>query len=84
MRAVVLLPILSLLPACTSAPAEMTDAERTQIEAEITDQWAGFKDAVLNEDYEGWASYWTPDARVLQPGMDLSGSDLFDFGRDFF
>lgn len=38
----------------------------------------------MNEDYEGWASYWTPDARVLQPGMDLSGSDLLDFGRDFF
>jgi ketosteroid isomerase-like protein len=34
--------------------------------------------------YEGWATYWTPDARILEPGMDLSGSDLFDFARDFW
>jgi ketosteroid isomerase-like protein len=83
------LAALILLGACqAAAPPEMTDAERAQIEAEaeqaIADQWDGFIEAVLAVDYDGWASYWTSDARVLQPGMDLSGSALFDYVRDFF
>ena len=87
MRALAAVTVLLLMTAC-QAPPEMTDAEQAQIEAQakqaIADQWAGFTDAVLDHDYQGWAAYWTPDARVLQPGMDLGGTALFDFVRDFF
>ncbi len=83
------LAVLVLLAACQPAsPPEMTDAERAQIEAEveqaIANRWAGFTEAVLAVDYDGWASYWTPDARVLQPGMNLSGTAFFDYVRDLF
>jgi len=84
-----ILAVIALLYVATAptAPPEMTEAEIAQIEAEveqaIADQWAGFREAVLAEDYHGWASYWTADARVLQPGMDLSGTPFFDFARDF-
>jgi len=87
MRVPAALAVLLLSAAC-QGPAEMTDADQPQIEAEveqaIAEQWVGFGDAVVNLNYEAWASFWTPDARVLQPGSDLNGSDLFDFARDFF
>ena len=89
MRALPALAVLLLVFACQAPPpAEMTEAERAQIEAEvkqaIANRWAGFTETVLAVDYDGWASYWTPDARVLQPGMDLSGSAFFDYVRNFF
>ena len=83
--AVVALLFVATVP---TAPPEMTEAELAQIEAEATqaiaDQWDGFKNAIMNQDVEGWQSLWTSDPRVLEPGMDLSGSDLFAAGREFF
>lgn len=69
-------------------PAEITEAEIAQIEAEatlaISDQWADFIVTLQNLDYDGWRSFWTSDARVLQPGSDLQGSALFDFATEMF
>lgn len=89
MRALAAVFVLLLVSACQAPPpAEMTDAERAQIEAEakqaIVGRFAGFRDALLNGDAEGWVSFWTPDARLLEPGMDMTGDDLFDFIREFF
>jgi ketosteroid isomerase-like protein len=71
-----------------NAPPEMTEAEMAQMGAEtrydIAEQWTGFRDAVLAADYERWASYWTQDTRVLEPGTDLSGDEFFDRVREFF
>ena len=83
------LAALVLLAACQPAPPpEMTAAEMAQIEADtkqaIADQWDGFRNAVLNGDAEVWVSLWTPDGRLLEPGMDMSGDVLFDFVREFF
>ena len=44
-----------------------------EVEQAIADQWAGFKVALLNGDAEGWASFWTPDAWLMEPGMDKRG-----------
>ena len=87
MRSLAAVTVLILMTAC-QAPPEMTDADPGQIEDQakqaIADQWAGFTDAVLDLDYEGWAAYWTQDARVLSPGMDLSGTALFEVVRGMF
>lgn len=50
----------------------------------IQDRWDAYQNIALAKDVDGWASYWTSDARIFEPGMDLSGDDLFAFGRDFF
>ncbi len=84
MRALPAVAILLVVAACQAPPSEMTDAEKAEVEQVIADQWAGFTETLLAVDYDGWVSYWTPDARVLQPGSDLSGSAWFDYVRDAF
>ena len=68
--------------------AEMAEAEIAQIEAEVVEaiagQWAGFRETIQAGDYDAWADYWTSDTRMLQPGMDLTGTAWFDYVRDFF
>jgi uncharacterized protein (TIGR02246 family) len=54
------------------------------VERAIADQWAGFRQAVLAGDYDGWASYWTPDVRILEPSVDLTGNEFFNWVREFF
>jgi len=54
------------------------------VEKAIADQWAGFRNALMNQDVGKWLSFWTPDARVMEPGMDVKGSALFDAGTEFF
>ena len=83
------LAALILLAACQPAPpSEMTDAERAQVEAEakqaIADRWAAFENALMSRDAEEYRSFWTQDARILEPGMDMRGSDLHDFFREFW
>jgi ketosteroid isomerase-like protein len=80
--------VLLAIVGCQAPPAERTDAESAQTEAEVTqviaDRWAGFWETVLAKDYDGWASYWTPDTHVLQPGVDMSGTAWFDSVRELF
>jgi ketosteroid isomerase-like protein len=80
--------LILLVAACQAPSAEMSEAEIAQIEAQvsqaISDQWDDFTVALKNLDYEGWRSFWTSDARVLQPGMDQEGSALFDTVTEMF
>jgi ketosteroid isomerase-like protein len=68
--------------------AEMSEAEIAQSEGEvaqaIAEQWVGVKSALEDEDYEAWASYWTEDVWILEPGMNLRGNDLRDTVREIF
>jgi ketosteroid isomerase-like protein len=88
MRALAAVGILMILAGCQAPPAEMTQAEIAQMEAEVTqviaDRWAGFWESVVAKDYEEWASYWTSDTRVLQTGVDMSGTAWFDYVRELF
>jgi len=80
----------------TAPPAEMTDAEVAEYEDQLIEEmkagvqqtienrWAAFTVALQNLDYEGWRSFWTSDARVLQPDSDLQGNALFDFATEMF
>jgi hypothetical protein len=86
---VAILAVVALLYVATAPapPVEMTEAEIAQIEAEasqaIEDQWAGFRSAILDSDYERWKSFWTADARVIEPGVDVAGIVFFGAVRDF-
>jgi len=55
-----------------------------EVEQAIADQWAEFKAVALKGDAEGWASFWTPDAWLMEPGIDQRGQGLFDFVTEFF
>ena len=88
MKAIAAVAWLFLVAAPFHATAqEMTDAEQAQIEAEvkqaIANRWAGYINAGL-KGFETWSPFWAPDIRILEPGMDLSGNEFMEFGRDFF
>jgi uncharacterized protein (TIGR02246 family) len=50
----------------------------------IDDAWAAYHQATQAGDTAGALALWTPNARVLEPGMDLSGRDLHAFMEDFW
>lgn len=88
MKRLMAFSLLLLVSACQAPPAEMTEAEIAQIEAEVTeaisDRWASFWETTQAGDYDEWLSYWTSDTRMLQPGVDMSGTVWFDYVREFF
>ena len=45
----------------------------------IMDRWNAYMTRVAEMDKETWMSYWTQDAWLLEPGMNLKGSDISDF-----
>lgn len=71
-----------------TAPPEMTEADRAQIEAEVTqaidEQWAGYTEVHLNNDAEGVLSYWTSDMRMLGQRFDMGRSQYEDHVREYF
>ena len=50
----------------------------------IVDKWAAYTAATQSRDMAGLMSLWAPDARFLEPGMDLSGGELHTFMREFW
>lgn len=79
------LAVLILFAACQpAAPPEMTDADKAEVEQAIADRWAAFESVILSEDVDEYMSYWTSDTRLLEPGIDLSGSDLSVFISEFW
>jgi ketosteroid isomerase-like protein len=81
MRTLAAFAILLLVAACQAPPAEMTEAEMAQIEAEakqaIQSQWEKMISGGLNQDWEAYLSCWTSDLQVLEPGVDVTGMDQF-------
>jgi uncharacterized protein (TIGR02246 family) len=70
------------------APADMTEAEIAQYEAEVTqaiaEVWADFPTVMLSADAEGFLSLWTQDMRILEPGMDLARAGFEGFIHEFW
>ena len=60
-------------------PAEMTEAEIAQIEAEVRQELESrtesYRDAVLRGDANAAATSWTSDAWELGPGVNLEGDE---------
>jgi len=69
-----------LLYRSPTAPPEMTEAERAQMEAgvrgEIADRFDRYRDALLNRDMGAFMSMYTADAQVFWPGMNLDKTEL--------
>lgn len=84
----VVLGVAFFLYSTPSAPPEMTEAERAQQEAQVRQEISrtdeGFRDAVLRGDPQAAASVWTSDARLLEPGVDVTGSDFQGFFEEAF
>lgn len=64
-----------------SAPQEQSDA---QVKQAIMDRWDAYMATATEMDKEMWMSYWTSDAWLLEPGMNIRGSDFSGFADDFF
>ena len=47
----------------------------------IADQWAAI---AQTNDFDTWVSFWDPDIRIVEPGMDMAGNDFIEFGKEFF
>jgi ketosteroid isomerase-like protein len=88
MKALAALAILLPVAACQAPPAEMTEAERAQYEAEVEQainaRWDDYASMYAELDAETWLSFWTPDTRLFQPGLTLSGEEFPAFAADFF
>jgi uncharacterized protein (TIGR02246 family) len=54
-----------------------------EVKQAITDCMNAWKEITLTGDLEGMLSYWTPDIRYLQPGMDMGGDEFLGFLREF-
>lgn len=82
--------IIALLYVATlpSGPPGMSEAETAQMVAEaqqaIMDRWDAYEAMATEMDLDTWLSYWTEDAWILEPGMDMRGSEIPSFGSDFF
>ena len=50
----------------------------------IDDKWEAYRAATQSRDKAQLMSLWAPEARFLEPGIDLSGSDLHAFMEDFW
>lgn len=88
MRTLAAFCVFLLVTACQAPPPEMTEAEMAQAEAAakqaINDRWAAYWSAAQSRDMDELMSLWAPDARILEPGMDLQGSELHEFMRSFW
>lgn len=59
-------------------------ADPGAVRQELDARMSAFIDALLAGNAEQALTFFTADARVLQPGMDLSGDPLRQFYTDFF
>ena len=88
MRAVAAIAVLLLVAACQAPPAEMTGAERAQQEAQVreavTEALSSLQTDFLSNDAERFLSHWTPDMRVLEPGMDMARAEFEEMIREFW
>lgn len=88
LAALVVLGLAFLLYRSPTPPSGMTETGGAQYEAQvveaITARLDAYEGVVMSGDFEGWSSYWTQDAHVMEPGMDLTGSEFRGMGRDFF
>ena len=86
--AVAAVAVLLLVAAFQFAPPDLTAPDQEQIEAQvkqaINDRWDAYEAKATEMDLDTWLSYWTSDARVLEPGMDMSGSEIPAWGKEFF
>lgn len=65
-----------LVSACAAPEAPVDPAA---VQAEVVAAMAGYREAVLAGNADSVVDYLTADVRVLEPGMNLSGSEAREF-----
>jgi len=87
LAAVAAVALVVLVGAFVIAPAGVTLTNQDQSEAQviqaITDRLNAYEEVTLAGDLEGLLSYWAPDIRFMEPGMDLSGDEFHNYIRGF-
>lgn len=67
------------LPACTTQPAELSDAERAEIVAAVEARVAGYRDAALRLDYDALRTMWAEvDGFRIAADGELGTRDLIE------
>ncbi len=56
----------------------------TEAAQAISERWASYRDALLKGDPADVASFWTADAHLYEPGMNITGAELPEFLQAFF
>lgn len=59
-------------------------ADTDAVRQELTARMAAYKEAIMSGDAERSLDFWASDARVLEPGVDMSREQFGEFVRDFF
>jgi len=84
---VVTVGLVVLAGAWVIAPTGVTLTNQDQSEAQviqaITDRLNAYEEVAVNGDLDGMMSYWTPDIRYIETGIDLGGDEWFSYLRDF-
>lgn len=64
--------------------AGMTTADATAVRAELEGRLEAYERAALAGEIPGMLALWTDDAQLLEPGMNMTGSDLPGFYEELF
>ncbi|MDX1578604.1 MAG: nuclear transport factor 2 family protein [Gemmatimonadota bacterium] len=86
MRGWSLVPVViavQVVVGCQVAEREASRADPSAAE-ELTRRLAGYEGALVDGDPATVKDFWTPDARVLLPGMDLDGAAIATFVDEFY
>lgn len=68
-----------------AAPAaEMAEADEAAVRDALMGRIDGYEQAALAGDVEGMNDMWTEDARMFEPGMDMSGPEITAFYDEVF
>ncbi len=69
-----------LLVGMACAPA----VDEAAVRQELTDRMAAYGNLLVAGDLDAAMAYMTDDARLLEPGIDLSGAAIGEYLREFF
>lgn len=83
-RHVALAAGIALAVGCTGEGADGNRSDTVDMWEELTRRIRGYERALLGGDPAEVKGFWTPDARVLLPGLDLSGEAVAAFVDDFY
>ncbi len=76
--------LVLLAMACAPAGETPPAVDEAAVRQELTDRMRAHADLVMAGDVDAAMAYMTDDARLLEPGIDLSGAAIGEFLREFF
>lgn len=65
------------------APSATPAADETAVQQQLTERVAALRTALLSGVADSFLTFWTDDARVLEPGVDRTGEAFRTYVREF-